>query len=897
MGIGPLIGISFHISLFQLGNLTVNIDGGDSTLNSLDSSETDYNFGLNTFNSTGSQLNVSLYNWRNKTKSNSTEDGGISIKNPNNGNWNMSKFSLNFTDIYAKNKSVKFETRNDGSLQFSKKNKYYASSFRVPNTCNLTDISMFVQYPGAKGTGTMGLTGKSSFNITVYNSSSNITPDNPIHDSNDEINFNLTNKIVSQPARWYQSNFTDMVLNISDTHNNTFFVVFQSIEFPTFSNDVNAYMYYANEEPSDKYNISFYEKDGTEDWKNNNLKDKNGLFKAGFAPIQSRPSAKQINLTVFSKQLNLSTYEYTHLFPHQDNEFFIPISSLWFGNVHYNLTFEGCFQYNTLSNSEFSTTADQFTNWSLQLAIDIFPDDSYNRSAIFYKPNYWKYEKVLNGTEIYDKINPYSRYVELLNISNGDWEIRFNQSNNIIDPTYYSGETKSDWTQFDTEVNAYQYINITSHFNNSNGDAYLNVYNPELDLQFQERLENQSHTFPLWRPRYNTSIYNNETMFQVNIMTNNGTLAGIISKNFTVILNKTQPTLTLHGNLGDHVYGDSLDLWVKLSDNTKGLSGETIYFKLIINGGSTEITLNDTTDDEGIARISYSIGEVSSIKVHAYYDGSIDYSSSASTASTITVRSPLEQLFLDFLPFLVLIIIGVGAVSTYLVIKRYRFKKNMKEWKKKTDLFSDVLAIDLILVIHKEVSVALLKRNFTKEEIDGDMISGFLQAITSFKYEIKEKRKDTTKRESMLLDYRDYKILIEDGEYTRCALILNSDPSANLEKSQQEFIKKFEHNYRKELKEFTGQLKGFESAGELIDKYFNMSFIKPHIINENPPAISLSSFQERIIGVCKTIQADTEQFYISRVLEYLISAMPDEPKEKLIANIYDIKQYGFIKPI
>jgi hypothetical protein len=246
---------------------------------------------------------------------------------------------------------------------------------------------------------------------------------------------------------------------------------------------------------------------------------------------------------------------------------------------------------------------------------------------------------------------------------------------------------------------------------------------------------------------------------------------------------------------------------------------------------------------------------------------------------------------------MILIIIGVMAIGTYVIVKRLMFKRNMKEWKRKTEIFSDVLAIDLILVIHKEIGVALLKQNFTTEEIDGDMISGFLQAITSFKYEIKDRNQEKAERESILLDYRDYKILLEDGEYIRCALVLNSEPSENLESSQQEFINDFETQYRNGLKNFTGELKAFKDAGDLIDEHFNMSFIKPHIVNENPPAISLNSFQERVLGVCKTIQADTEQFYISRVLEYLISAMPDEPKEKLIANIYDVKEYGFINPL
>lgn len=887
IGIGIIIGMSLFTTFFQFEYLQDNTNKDGTLFSSPEASQADYDIGFNSFNSTGSQLNVSLYSFRKDNKSNTVDDGGITIQNIKDG-WNITDFSLNFTDITAKEELVKFETRNDGSLEFNNADVYYANSFRIPNDCHLSNISMFVQYPG--GTGTAGFERASSFNITIYNCSSNMEPESPIHDLDDETYFDLSDKVVSQPARWYQSNFTDLTLNTSKTYNNTFFTVFQSYEFPSGFTAIKGYIYYADILESD--NI-FYENKGN--WKE--ISGKNGLFKVGFSPIEPNPTAKQINLTVLSTQLDSNVYENNTFFPHENNAFFIPISSPWFGEVLYDVNFEGRFQYNTLSTSQLSANSGEVVNWSLSLQIDNFQGDSYNRSAIFYKPDYWNYMKSYNGTKIHNNVNPRSNYVKLLNISDGDWVVNFNQANNIINSSYYTSDTKSDWTEFDTEVNAYNYINITSNFNNSNGDALLYVYNPQLDLQIQEDLTQQEHSFPLWRPRYNTSIFNNETEFQVNIMTNNGTMAGFMSKNFTVILNKTIPTLTLHGNLGDLVYGDTLNLWAKLSDNAEPLQGEVVYFEFIINGGATQIILNDTTDDEGIARVSYEIGEISSIQVSAYFEGSIDYTSSTSSTSNIIVRSPLEQFFWDFLPYMIFIIIGVMAIGTYVIVKRLMFKRNMKEWKRKTEIFSDVLAIDLILVIHKEIGVALLKQNFTTEEIDGDMISGFLQAITSFKYEIKDRNQEKAERESILLDYRDYKILLEDGEYIRCALVLNSEPSENLESSQQEFINDFETQYLNGLKNFTGELKAFKDAGDLIDEHFNMSFIKPHIVNENPPAISLDSFQERVLGVCKTIQADTEQFYISRVLEYLISAMPDEPKEKLIANIYDVKEYGFINPL
>ncbi len=903
IGIGLIFAMFLSFNNLQYAKSNGFMNDNGTILSTIEASEDNYDIRANSFNSTGEDLVTSLFSTRNQTFSDiSISEGGITIENgEGNKNWNMTDFTLNFTDLRAKEKLVKFETRNDGSLQFREEKIYYASSFQVPNTCNIKNLSMFVQYPGGKGTGG-GPSGpnqyQSSFNITIFNSSSNMTPAFPIHDADDNINFNLSDKLVSQPARWYQSNFTDMFLNISETYNNTFFAVFQSIDFPSgLGGTVKAYMYYAEEQVSDEYDIRFLQKN--ESWNDTNLEDKNGLFRVGFAPFPSNPSANQLNLSVFAEELDSNIYIHDAFFPHEENEFSIPISSPWFGDIIYNMTFEGNFQYYTVSSSHFKAATGKDVNWSLTLKINNFQENSYNRSATFYKPHFWKYLSVQNGTVKFNdtNVNVQPRYVQLFNVSNGPWTINFNQTNDVINSSYYSSESKLSWDAFDMEVNAYNYINITSSFNCSEGNAFLYIYTPQLDLKFLKEISNQTVSFPLWQPRFNTSIYDVETVFKANILATNGTMAGFTAKNFTVIFNKTEPELTLSGNLGDHIYGNVLELQARLSNGQQPLVGEIVYFKFVIDGGASEIILNDTTDDEGIARVSFMIGEISSIRVYAYYDGSIDYTSSASITSTMSVQSPLERFFWDSFPFLIMIMIGIAAISSYIGVKRYRFKKMMKEWKKKTGIFSDVLTIDLILVLHKEIGVALLKQNFTKEEIDGDMIGGFLQAITNFKYEIKDRQSRGEEKESILLDYRDYKILLEDGEYIRCALILNSEPSDNIKISQKEFISDFEGKYRDHLANFKGELDGFRGSIELIDKHFNMAFIKPHIVNENPPAIELTSFQKRVVSVSQTLQSDSNQFYISRLLNYLISAMPDEPKEKIIANIYDAKRYGFIKPI
>jgi hypothetical protein len=690
------------------------------------------------------------------------------------------------------------------------------------------------------------------------------------------------------------------MLNISKTYGNTFFAVFQSIDYPNFPFITpEAYMYYAIEEEKDIYNLSSYAKIGAlGNW--NLIDNKNGLLEVNLAPIKPNPLANEINLTIFNTQLESNFYENKSFIKHDNNKFFIPISSPWFGEVNYNVTFEGTFQYKTLSKSTFRAECGQDVSWNLTLNIDNYAADSYNNSAKFNYPNFWKYVISYNDTEIYDENNvaKNSNYIELSKITNGTWTVNFNQSNNIIYVTLYSSETTSGWIEFETYMNAYHYINVSAQFNNSQGDTLLYVYPDQLDLKIEQELTGQNHTFPIWSPRYNTSMTENGTILELKIMTNNGTMAGIISKNLSVELIKIQPLLLISGEQKEsYIYGDTINLMAILTTGQNTLSGENIQFTFIniySNGATAVNTFNITTNEQGIALISYPIGEVESVKAFVSYGGNVDYKSAVLTSSASTVRSPEMQFFLNYLPYFIAAAVAIIAIISYITIKRYRFKQNMKEWRRKTDLFSDILKVDLILIIHKEIGVAIIKENFTEQQLDGDLISGFLQAITSFKYEIKKGSGEGI-RESILLDYRDYKILLEDGKFIRFALVLNAEPSENLKKAQSDFIIDFENKYYKYLKEFSGEVAPFRDAMQLINKHFNMSIARPHVVNENPPPLSLNSFQQNILAVARTLQSDAGEFYISRLLNYLISAMPHEPKERIIADVFDLEKMGFLE--
>ncbi|TFG18591.1 MAG: hypothetical protein EU533_07585, partial [Promethearchaeota archaeon] len=106
-------------------------------------------FGEDYFNGQGNLNNVTLSYQQDLTFINSnTSQEGIEIANEIQG-WNMTNFELNFTNLFASDTIIEFESRNDGSESFSDSNEYYAMSFTIPNSCFIKSSSIFLQYWGS----------------------------------------------------------------------------------------------------------------------------------------------------------------------------------------------------------------------------------------------------------------------------------------------------------------------------------------------------------------------------------------------------------------------------------------------------------------------------------------------------------------------------------------------------------------------------------------------------------------------------------------------------------------------------------------------------------------------------------------------------------------------------
>ncbi|MHA1891465.1 MAG: hypothetical protein ACTSYS_10795 [Promethearchaeota archaeon] len=186
----------------------------------------------------------------------------------------------------------------------------------------------------------------------------------------------------------------------------------------------------------------------------------------------------------------------------------------------------------------------------------------------------------------------------------------------------------------------------------------------------------------------------------------------------------------------------------------------------------------------------------------------------------------------------IFIIIGAGAmiaVGAMIASKKKKTMMSTKPVKKKTistktlpeekqwikpattemlDMDSIKKKIKHLFVFHGKTGVCLFYQPFSEKTIDPQLIAGFLSAIYSFGSSFEENA------ELRVLEYKDFKILMEETVTCRYALLFSGELDDTLNKLLKAFIGEFESKFRKQLQEFNGNVSVFNIASEIMQNIF-----------------------------------------------------------------------------
>jgi hypothetical protein len=358
-------------------------------------------------------------------------------------------------------------------------------------------------------------------------------------------------------------------------------------------------------------------------------------------------------------------------------------------------------------------------------------------------------------------------------------------------------------------------------------------------------------------------------------------ISGYSISSVKVVYTKIQVQLEFIQSVQNQYLIDTYPFEVRVTDELGSpLDGLLIVFE-VLNANDEVISNTTALCDNGIAVGSVSLPIGNNYKIRVKFDALSYYEASSIISGNIRVVNEF-LLFLDFLPMIGItaaIIAGIGFVIHRAVIvpKRRRREESLKKLYQK---LSDVENVQYILIL-TEHGVPCYSKSLADVPIDETLISGFLSAITSFGKEIGTK---ITTAEGGLeeLSYRQFKIIVNEGDHSRVALLLLKRPSQTLKDKLKKFNTTFEQIYGERLKNFDGQV--FEDAPvtKLIEEIFEADLLYPHQIIDskvNPylKSSNATSLDKKILIIARSEDFESS-FYLRDLINHLKTTGIEEIK-------------------
>ena len=330
-----------------------------------------------------------------------------------------------------------------------------------------------------------------------------------------------------------------------------------------------------------------------------------------------------------------------------------------------------------------------------------------------------------------------------------------------------------------------------------------------------------------------------------------------------------------------------------------------ITVEVFVNGESIEEDIN-STDDSGIIGFRILIpSDTNSLFLTVDLPGTISYTSTFFQINDITVsnasessNSPIGIDLSGIIPIFIIIgsIAGssiiIGSFYKIIIIPKRETQKNTL--KKIRNVFDDAINMEYILVIYKESGVSIFFKSMGLENVDPDLISGFISAISSFGEKI-ELNESLTK-----MKYGDKSLLLADGKYIRVGIVLNDKGSELIRENLKKFTEEFEERYADTLPKWESSLMVFKDAGDLVDKIFNTSIILPHIVKYN-----ISDIKDLQYNISRNILYEAESLLEEPNREYffigkLLNRVQEETKKEIgeiFLGIRELREKGLLIPL
>ncbi|MBY9021311.1 MAG: hypothetical protein KGD67_09645, partial [Candidatus Lokiarchaeota archaeon] len=199
-----------------------------------------------------------------------------------------------------------------------------------------------------------------------------------------------------------------------------------------------------------------------------------------------------------------------------------------------------------------------------------------------------------------------------------------------------------------------------------------------------------------------------------------------------------------------------------------------------------------------------------------------------------------------------------------------------------------------ILVLYKGTGTCIFFKSYGSEQIDPELIGGFLSAVSSFGKEM------ATQEALNEISYGDKMLLLADGALIRVALVLGKNASLILRRHLKEFIDRFEKTFNDILPNWRGQLNHFRNSGILVDELLNTSIILPHQISYDFSSVKdlKNPHSKEVLKVAQSCceEAEREFFFIATLLKEVADRTNKDTAE-IFMGIKELRDKKILIPI
>jgi len=221
-------------------------------------------------------------------------------------------------------------------------------------------------------------------------------------------------------------------------------------------------------------------------------------------------------------------------------------------------------------------------------------------------------------------------------------------------------------------------------------------------------------------------------------------------------------------------------------------------------------------------------------------------------------------------------------------------------WRK----FLDVLNIRHVIIIDKESGLTLLNYPVSGEEINADLLSGFIQANITFSesHKVSYKSSFSTRNHKFYeFQYQNFNILLRNGEFIRLCLMLDHKASENMRNQVLQFILEFEEIFDKELRNFRNVgMFYFKNMVDYIVDSFEIKLVFPMILTgsiapNDLENINQNQIQKAIVNLAKELLVSKPFFFINNLLNR-VKKIVNLDANVILFQIYQLVENKIIIP-